>query len=75
MEISLVQYMITCFNMFPSQNGISSDLSPAAITLGSPNLDYNKLKIKFGAYAQVYIVTTNSTKNKTVWAIALQPEN
>ena len=66
MEISLVQDMVTCFNMFPSKNGISSDLSPAAITLGSPNLDYNKLKIKFGAYAQVYIVTTNSTKNKIV---------
>ena len=47
--------MITCLNMFPSQNGISSNLSPASIILGSPNPDYNKLKIKFGAYAQVYI--------------------
>ena len=53
MTRSLVQDMITCLNIFPSKNGISSDLSPAAIILGSPNPDYNKLKIKFGAYVQV----------------------
>ena len=61
--------------MFPSKNGISSDLSPAAIILGSPNPDYNKLKITFGAYAQVYIGTTNSTKQITVGAIELRPAN
>ena len=67
--------MITCLNMLPSKNGISSNLSPAAIILGSPNPDYNKLKITFGAYAQVYIGTTNSTKQITVMAISLRPEN
>ena len=59
---SLVQDMITCLNMFPSKNGVSINLSPAAIILGSPNPDYNKLKIKFVAYAQVYIGSTNSKK-------------
>ena len=43
--------MINCLNMFPSKNGISSNLNPAAIILGSPNLDYNKLGVTFGAYA------------------------
>ena len=57
--------------MFSSKNGISSDLSPAAIILGSPNLDYNKLKIIFGAYAQVYRGANNSTKKRTVGAISL----
>ena len=61
--------------MFQSKNGISSDLIPEAIILGSPNPDYNKLTITFGAYAQVYIGTTNSTKHRTVWTIALITEN
>ena len=67
--------MITCLNMLPSKNGISSHLSPAAIILGSPNPYYNKLKVRFGAYAHVYIGTTNSAKQRTVGAIALRPEN
>ena len=63
------------FNMFPSKHWISSDLIPAAIILGSPNLYYNILGIIFGAYAQVYIVTNNSTKHITVVVIALRPAN
>ena len=57
----LVKDMITCLNMFSSKNCISSDLSQAAIILGYPNPDNNKLRITFGEYAQVYIGTTNST--------------
>ena len=75
MTISLVQDMITCLNMFPSKNGISSNLNLAAIILGSSNPDYNKLKITFGAYEQVCIGTTNSTKQRTIGAIALRPAN
>ena len=73
MTILLVQDTVTFLNMYPSKNGISSDLSPAAIILGSPNLDYNKLRITFVAYAQVCIGTTNSTKYRTVGAIVLHP--
>ena len=58
-----------------TKNGISSDLRPTAIILGSPNSDYNKVKITFEAYAQVYIGTTNSTKQITVEVITLRPEN
>ena len=53
--------MITCLNVFQSKNGISIDLGPAAIILGSRNPDYNKLKIIFGAYSQVYIGKNNNT--------------
>ena len=70
-----VEQVITCLNMFPSKNGISSDLIPAAIVLGSLNIDYNKLNIIFGSYEQVYIGTKNSTKQRTVGQIALRPEN
>ena len=75
MTRSLVQNMATFLNMFPSKNGISSDLIPAAITLGSHNPDYNKLKTTLGSYGQVYICTINRTKQITVENIALQPEN
>ena len=67
--------MITCVYIFPSQNGIPSNLSPAAIILGSPNPYYNKLRITFGEYAQVYIGTTNSKKQRTIGVIALRPGN
>ena len=71
MMIYLVQYMITCLNMFPSKNGISRNLTPAAIILVSPNPDYNKPKITFRTYAQVYIGTANSKKQRTVGTIVL----
>ena len=63
------------FKHIPSKNRISSDLSPASIIFGTLNLDYNKLKITFGAYAQVYLGTTNITKQRMVGDIALIPDN
>ena len=54
--------MITYLNMFPSKNGIQSNLIPAFTIIGSLNTDYNKLKITFRAYAQFYICTTNIIK-------------
>ena len=61
--------------MLPPQNGISSDLIPVDIILGSLNLDYKNINITFGEYAQVYIGTTNSNKQRTVEAITLRPSN
>ena len=73
--ISLVKYMITCLNMFPSKNWISINLSQAAKILGSLNPEYNNLNITFGLYGKFYVDTTNSTKQRTVGAISLSPEN
>ena len=67
--------MITFLNMFPSKNGISRDLNPEAIILGSSNPYYNKLDITFVAYAQVYIGNTNSKKQKTVRVAVLRSEH
>ena len=69
------QDMINFLNMFPSQNGILRNLIPAEIILGTPNTNYNKLNITIWSYAQVYMWTTNSTKQSTVGAISLSPEN
>ena len=66
MKILLVQDMLTCLNMFQYKNRISSDPGVAEIVLGSPNPDYNKLRITFVSYEQVCIGTTNSTKQRTV---------
>ena len=62
--------MISCLIKFPSKNGISSELSPAAIILVSLNPDFNKLRITFEAYAQVYKGNKNSTEQRTVGAIS-----
>ena len=67
--------MVTCLNMLPSKNGIPSDLIPAEIILESPNTDYNKLKTIFGAYAKVYIDTTNSTKQIKLGESVICQEN
>ena len=67
--------MMTFLNMLPSKKGISRNPTLEAIILGSPEPDYNNLRIKFGAYANVYIVTTNSTKQRILGSISLRPEN
>ena len=61
--------------MFASKNGMSRGLIPTSIILGSTNPDYNKIIIKFGAYTQVYIGTTNITNYRIVENISLQPAN
>ena len=53
------------------ENGVSIDLSTAEIIKWSPNSNYNNIRIIFRAYTQVYIGTTNSTKQRTVGAISL----
>ena len=73
-EEQLIQYMVTCLNMFPSKNGILKT-KPAAIISGFPNQDYNRLRIAFRLYAQVYISTTKNTKQRKVGAIVLQSAN
>jgi hypothetical protein len=63
-------------NQFPTKNGVSGTLSPLTImTGGRPNLDYNDMKIEFGAYAQVYEDggPTNTVRARTTGAITLTP--
>jgi hypothetical protein len=62
-------------NQFPAKNGVSQTLSPLTIMTGKPALNYNDLKIEFGAYAQVFESNdpTNTLKARTTGAIALMP--
>jgi hypothetical protein len=75
MTRSIVESSVTWLNAFPAKEGASKTMSPSAIVLGSPKPDYNKLKITFGAYAQVYESTTNTTKSRSIGAVALKPSN
>ena len=75
MLTAMAEYSIHCLNNFPARTGISQDLSPAAIVLGTPHFDCNMLKLSFGAYAQVYDSTDNSPKPRSVGGIALRPSN
>ena len=69
-------YNITMWlNAFPNKNGVSRKISPDGIILGKPKVDFNCIKLSFGAYAQVYENTTNKMEQKTVGDIALRPSN
>jgi hypothetical protein len=48
-------------------------MSPNSIVTGKPTPDYNNMRIKFGAYAQVFEDNdpTNTIKSRLVGAIAL----
>ena len=75
MTRSTVEANVTWLNAFPAKEGASKTMSPSAIVLGTPKPDYSKLKITFRAYAQVYESTTNTTKARSIGAIALKPSN
>jgi hypothetical protein len=50
-------------------------MSPASLVTGVPPPDFNKLRIQFGSYAQVFEANnpTNTPKARSVGAIALTP--
>ena len=70
---AMVRDSIIQLNAFPPSDGISTTMSPRTIVTGMPNIDYNKLKIRTGLYAQVHINAsiTNTPKACTVGGIAL----
>jgi hypothetical protein len=62
-------------NALESKNGISTTMSPSSIVLGTPSPDCKHLKLRTGAYVQLYIGTTNTSKARTVGVIALRRSN
>ena len=51
---SMVTRAVANLSNISTENGISSDIDPLAIVVGSPSPDYNTLiSIPFGSYAQV----------------------
>jgi hypothetical protein len=71
----MVKGVIDMLNDFPSSNGVSQTLSPNTIVLGKGKPDFNKPRIAFGAYAMVYIGTTNTMKSRAIPGIALNASN
>ena len=66
-------HVVHHLNIFPWKYGLSTELSPETIMTGSPAPDYNKLKIEFGSYAQVFDAPSpsNPPRSLTHGAIAL----
>ena len=60
---------------FPNKDGIDHDLSPDAIILGTPKLDYNNIKLPFGSYVNLYDGTDNTMNSRTVGAITSRASN
>jgi hypothetical protein len=62
-------------NQFSATNCVSDTWSPLTIMTGRPNPNYNDMKIKFGAYAQVYKDNKpmNTQRVRTTGAITLTP--
>ena len=71
----IVTNMTSCLNDLPHKEGISRTLSPAMKVLGRNKVDCQRLKVKFGAYCEVYVGTINTTAQRSVGSIALRPSN
>jgi Reverse transcriptase (RNA-dependent DNA polymerase) len=74
----IVKHSIQCLNQVPADDGLSTTMSPNTILTGVPNPDYNKLRLEFGTYVQVFEPTTfatNTLRSRTTGAIALTPTN
>lgn len=72
---ALVENSNSTLNMFPSANGLSDITSPLTILTGQTPPDYNKLRLEFGTYVQVFEdkEPTNTMATRNVGAIALNP--
>jgi len=69
----LMMHVVHQLNIFPWKYGLSHELSPETIMIGSAAPDYNKLKIEFGSYAQVFDAPnpSNTPRSRTHGTIAL----
>jgi len=69
---SLVESVVFWLNSFPVVDGVSEDLSPAAIVQGRQHPDFSGNKILFGAYAIVFAGTSNNMHQRGERGIALR---
>ena len=67
--------IVSVLNDFPHKNGISRNISPAAIVLGRQKLNCSNRKLSFGAYCEVYVRSTNDGTPRSVSSIARRPSN
>jgi hypothetical protein len=73
MIIEMVKASVLWLNSFPHPKGVSQELSPQSIVVGS-EVDYNKhCRLEFGEYVQMHEEHDNSMAMRMVGAIALGP--
>ena len=68
----VVQEVVYWLRALPTDSEISNTLSPSAIVIGTPKIDFKHLKLTFGSYAQLHPGTRNTTKTMIVVGIALR---
>ena len=72
----LTTSVVKNLNNLPADDGISDDLSPASLVLGTPSIDFNTFNdVRFGTYVMAYNRTepTSSQESRGTPAIALYP--
>jgi hypothetical protein len=71
----LLRKITLLWNAFPADHGVSDSLSPRNLVDNLPNLDYQSIKIPFGAYCQLAVdePITNTTRPRTIGTIVLDP--
>jgi hypothetical protein len=69
----LASFAVRSLNQLPALNGITTLMSPLAIVTGKGNINFNKLTLKFGEYAQIFDdhSPTNNTDARTIGGIAM----
>lgn len=69
----MINHAVYWRNMFPLKGGISTTESPSELVLNR-KLDYNKhCQLEFGEYVQTHEESDNTTRSRTVGAIATRP--
>ena len=62
-------------NDFPSKTLILTTMSARKIIKGRPNLDYKIMSLNLGAYVQLFEVTKNIPRSRSVGVVALNSSN
>ena len=75
MTKSVVRNCVKWLNAFPSENGISSTLSPCNLVEGKNKPDLGLKTISFGSYAMVFTKTSNTMSHRSVPGVALEQCN
>ena len=76
MVTHIVKDAVRCLNQFPWSNGISEDtMGPDTLLTGSPPPDFNRMRLKFGSYVQVFEDNdpSKTLRARSTGAIALTP--
>ena len=71
----MVDDVVRNLNQFPWKQGVSDTISPAGLVTGTALPDFNKLRLEFGSYVQVFEDNnpTNTPRARSLGAIALNP--